>query len=128
MARLGFFIKMRKSKKTLAKGVEAQILNTLYQLVADLKTPKEAKLFLGEILTPTELIIFAKRLATACYLADGTTYQKIKEILGLSSATIAGIEQNLKKSAGFALALKKIEAERWASAWAQKIERLFKKK
>jgi len=119
---------MRKSKKTLAKGVEAQILNTLYQLVADLKTPKEAKLFLEEILTPTELIIFAKRLATACYLVDGTTYQKIKEILGLSSATIAGIEQNLKKSAGFALALKKIEAERWASAWAQKIERIFKKK
>jgi uncharacterized protein YerC len=119
---------MRKSNKILPKGVEGQILNTLYQLLADLKNPKEAKLFLEEILTPTELIIFAKRLAAACYLAEGATYQKIKDNLGLSSATIAGIEQNLKKSAGFALALKKIEAEKWASAWAGKIEGFFKKK
>ena len=112
----------------MAEGAKGEILGTLYRVVADLDRPEEAKLFLEEILTPTELLALAKRLAAACYLAEGVTYQKIKDNLGLSSATIAGIEQNLKKSAGFALALKKIEAERWASAWTQKIERIFKKK
>lgn len=99
----------------------------MYQVVADFQNSREAKLFLRDILTKVELVAVVKRLAIAQYLGTGRNYASIKQALGVSSATIATIEEKLQNSPGLSLALKKIEAEKWASSWMQKVEKFLGK-
>lgn len=118
---------MRLSRKKVDKQIQEEIFENLYQVVADLQNPREVKLFMGDILTKTELTALVKRLAIARYLGTGRNYASIKQALGVSSATIATIEEKLQSSPGLSLALKKIEAEKWASSWTQRIEKLLGK-
>ncbi len=118
---------MQISKRRINQNLESEVFYTLYQLLADLKTSQEVKTFLEDILGKSELTVMAKRLAIAHYLDRNRSYQNIKDNLKVSSATIATVDK-LRKSEGFQLALKRIEAERWASEWSGKIEKLFGKK
>lgn len=118
---------MRVSQKNISKNLEKEVLGLLFQLIADLKNPQEAKTLLDDLLSKEELTVFAKRLAIAHYLDRGRSYQNIKDNLKVSSATIASVDK-FRKSPGMMLALKKIEAERWATEWTGKIESLFKRK
>ena len=118
---------MQASKQKINKNLEKEIFQTLYQLLVDLKTPEEAKSFLEEVLGKSETTALAKRLAIAYFLEHNRSYENIKQNLKVSSATIATVDK-ARKSKGFVLALKKIEAEKWASGWAGKIEKLFKRK
>lgn len=118
---------MRISKQNINKNLEKEIFELFFQLIADLKTAEEARLVLEDVLEKTELSVLAKRLAVAYYLEKGRSYQNIKDNLCVSSATIASIDKK-SKSPGYQIALKKIEAEQWASQWADKINGLFNKK
>ncbi|MFZ5365771.1 MAG: YerC/YecD family TrpR-related protein [Patescibacteria group bacterium] len=118
---------MQVSKKQINKNLEKEIFQILYQLIVDLKNPEESKVFLEDILGKNETIALAKRLAVAYYLSHSRSYENIKQNLKVSSATISTIDK-AKNSKGFELALKKIEAEKWASHWSEKIEGLFKRK
>jgi uncharacterized protein YerC len=118
---------MQISKRVINKNIENQIYNIFYQVIADLENPEEAKKVLEDLLGKNGVIISAKRLAIAHYLEKGRSYQNIKDTLKVSSATISSVDKQ-RKSAGYQLALKKIETERWASDWGTKIENLFKKK
>ena len=70
----------------------------------------------------------AKRLAIAYHLEKNKSYDEIKNNLKVSSATIANIDKMMiKGKKGFALALGKIEADRWASELAKKINKKLKK-
>lgn len=117
---------MRLSRTTINKNLQKEILGLLFQLVADIKNLEEAKIFLEDLLSKSEIKAIAKRLAIAHYLERGRSYQNIKENLKVSSATIATVDK-MRPSKGIQLALKKIEADRWASEWAGKIEKLFKR-
>lgn len=117
---------MQISKKKINPRIEKQIFNIFYQVISDIKTPQEAKAFLEDILTKTELEAFAKRLAVAHYLERGRTYDNIKKNLAVSSATIATVQEQMGKGKGFALALRKIHAEEWADEWVKKISKLVK--
>jgi len=117
---------MRISQEKINKNLQKEILGIFFQLIADLKTPQESKVFLDDLLSPIEVEAIAKRIAIAHYLVRGRSYQNIKDNLKVSSATIAAVDK-MRSSKGLQLALKKIEAERWASEWAGKIERLFKR-
>lgn len=121
-----FLLFMRTSQATINKNLQKEILGFLFQLIADLKKPEEAKVFLEDILSKTEIETVAKRLAIAHYLDHDRSYQNIKNNLKVSSATIASVEK-LKKSKGYQMALRKIEADHWASEWAEKIEKIFKR-
>jgi uncharacterized protein YerC len=66
-------------------------------------------------------------LAVAHYLEKGRTYDSIKNTLGVSSTTVAAVQEQMAKGKGFALALKKIQAEEWADRWAKKIGKMMKK-
>lgn len=81
--------------------------------------------FLSDFFNQSESETFAKRLSIAYWLKKGRSYENIKNNLKVSSATIATIEKLLAKP-GFILALKKIEAEEWASQWAEKIKKFVK--
>lgn len=97
-----------------------------YQLIADIKSPKEAKTLLADLLSPNELTALAKRLAIAYWVTKGRGFSNIKGNLKVSSATIAQVQEKAKDSPGFRLALEKIQAEEWARYWAGRIKRFLK--
>lgn len=103
-----------------------QLIKTLAQTLVDFKNIEEMHAFLSDFFNESELETFAKRLSVAYWLKRGRSYENIKTNIKVSSATIATIEKLLKKP-GFALALKKMEAEEWATLWAEKIQRFIKK-
>ena len=119
---------MQLSKSKLNTTVKKQMFEIFYQTIADLKGPEEAKIFINDFLTKIESTALAKRLMIALYLEQGKSYDFIKRNLKVSSATIANVDKMMtKNSRGFALALRKIEAEQWASQTAKKIAKFFKK-
>ena len=99
------------------------------KLAKQFKTTKEVKTFLDDFLTKIESTTLAKRLMIALFLEKGKSYEFIKNNLKVSSATIANVDKMMTTgSHGFSLALKKIEADEWASKTAKRIASLFKKK
>jgi len=96
------------------------------QLLADLNNPEETSTFLKDFFSEQELENLAKRLAVAYWLKKGRSYENVKKNLKVSTATIANV-QNLLKSKGFKLALKKIEAEEWAEQWSKRIKKFVGK-
>jgi TrpR-related protein YerC/YecD len=113
---------MRISEKKLNSALQKQVQEMLFQALADLKTPKETKLFMEDFFTNAEAEVFTKRLAIAYWLKKGRTYANIKKNLKVSSATIANVQEMMQRP-GFELLLKKVEAEEWASQWADKIKK-----
>lgn len=119
---------MQVSKKQVNPNLKRQIYQLLYQVLADIRSKKEAEIFLKEVLTDTELEMLAKRLGVAYYLDKGRSYSNIKTNLRLSSATISAVADQMRKGKGFKIALEKIRAEEWADKWAKKISKRFQEK
>ena len=117
---------MQVSKKKMNATLEKQLFFMLWQLITDLKNPKEVELVWSDLLSKTELTTVAKRLAVAYWLSKKRSYENIKQNLKVSSATVAEVQRNLKKP-GWKLTMQKITADEWANVWEQKIKRVFKK-
>ncbi len=117
---------MQVSKKKVNLTLEKQVRKMWWQLVADIKNPEEAEKILGGLLSDTELAAISKRLAVGYWLTKNRSYENIKENLKVSSATIATVQQDLKKP-GWKAAITKVEAEEWATKWEAKIKKLFDK-
>lgn len=76
------------SKKPLKKEIKARVLRQFVVLVAKLDTSTAAS-FLSELLTETEQIMFAKRLAVILLFCEGLSQYKIWKLLHMSSSTVA---------------------------------------
>jgi len=107
--------------------LKKQLLRTFTQMVLDLKDQKEVEKFLTDFFDEAELEKNIKRLATIYWLKKGRDDENIKRNLGSSFEEISEAKKLLKKE-GVKLALKKIEAEEWATVWAEKIKKLGVKK
>jgi uncharacterized protein YerC len=107
-------------------SLKKQLTKTFVQMVADLKDPKEIESFLKDFFSEEEFEKYVKRISIAYWLKKGRDSQNIKRNLGAKPAEIAEAKKLLKKE-GVLLALKKIEAEEWASVWAEKIKNFGKK-
>ena len=116
---------MRTSNKNLSPSLNKQIKSTFFQAITDLKNVEEVQKFFSDFFTDSEIEVFSKRLAIAYWLKKRRSYSNIKNNLKVSSATIATVQSLMDKS-GFQLALKKIEAEEWASKWTEKIQKFIK--
>jgi TrpR-related protein YerC/YecD len=116
---------MRLSKKKITPKVEKEIQRLFYQVVADIHSPKEAAIFFNNVLTKTELEALTKRLAVAHYLEKGSSYEKIKETLKVSSATVATIAEQIQRGEGYQIAFKKVSADEWAEKWAKKLSQMI---
>lgn len=119
---------MQTSKKDLSPKVKNRIEAVLFQTITDLKNSDEVRQFLSDLLSEVELEVIAKRLAIVYRLEKGESYDQIKNELQTSSTTVAAMADQLKKSPGLRLALRKIRADEWAEKWSAKIERLFANK
>ena len=116
----------KNPRKKINPSLKRQLAKTLAQTVTDLKVLDETHTFFSDFLTESEYEAFAKRLAIAYWLRKGRSYSNIKQNLKVSSATIATV-QSTRKTEGFQLALKKIEAEEWANIWSERIRKFVRR-
>ena len=96
-----------------------QIYKILAQIIADTSSPDEAQALISDLLSETEREGIAKRLAVALMLANGKSYNEIKKQLGVSSSTIARIQESLDKP-GIKIAISKVRTDEWAGKLANK--------
>lgn len=117
---------MKKAPTKISKNIENQVYKILYQVLADCKTDVNMEIVLKSLLTDSELEAIAKRLAIAVFLDKGQSYEHIKDILKVSSATIASVAENMNEK-GMQMALERVKAEEWADVWSIRISRALEK-
>lgn len=106
-------------------SLKRQLLRTFSQMIDDLDGLKEIEIFLTDFFDDEELTKYVKRISIAYWIKKGRDRENIKRNLFAISKEISLAEKSLKKE-GIKLALKKIEAEEWASVWAEKIKKFAK--
>jgi uncharacterized protein YerC len=117
---------MQLSNNPLNKGIEKQLSEMMYGILAELKTPEEIKMVMNDVLTEGERVAILKRLGIAMYLDKGRSYEDIKNNIKESSSTIASVAENLGNS-GWQEMIRRIKAEEWASEWSNRISARIKK-
>lgn len=86
------------SRYPLTKDVYQRVFEILFQSIANIRNPQEVKEFFDDFLSPTERIVFAKRLSIAVLLAKGYDYMSIRDVLRVSPPTIASVNLAIKYS------------------------------
>ncbi|MDO8487310.1 MAG: YerC/YecD family TrpR-related protein [Candidatus Curtissbacteria bacterium] len=100
------------SKYPLNKETQTRLYKLLWQAIVALKEPIETEEFFNDLLTSTEKIMLAKRLAIAVMLIRGYDYESIRAHLRVSPGTINSVSTWLKYS---------------GSGYKATVERLLKK-
>lgn len=86
----------RISKRRLNKEVSKQIHNRFIKTIVDLHG-KSGSVLIEELFTPTEKVMFAKRLAGLSMLAQGISPYKVSKLLKLSFSTTARMQISAEK-------------------------------
>jgi uncharacterized protein YerC len=86
------------SRLPLRTDVWDRILSLFVSTLADQTDKKRLSRFFDDFFSPTEKIMFAKRLAAAVLLAKEHDYQSIHKILRISPSTIAKLSLKIKYS------------------------------
>ena len=84
------------SRLPLRSDVWDRILNLFVGTLADQKDKKKLSRFIDDFFSPTEKIMFAKRLAAAVLVAKKHDYASIRRILRVSPPTIAKLSLKIK--------------------------------
>ncbi len=84
------------SRLPLRSDVWDRILNLFVGTLADQKDKKKLSKFFDDFFSPTEKIMFAKRLAAAVLVAKKHDYASIRRILRVSPPTIAKLSLKIK--------------------------------
>ena len=111
------------SKKSSDPRISAHLKNTselFLQLLTDLHSTDEVRIFVRDFFTKSEQQMFAKRLAILLALKSGKSYEQIRKEYGVSSATISSVAE-IMSSKGQQLIIQKVETEKWADDLADKI-------
>ncbi len=87
-------------------------LDTLYTAASTIQGRDAVKLFLRDLLTPSERIMLGRRLIIARKLLSGETYDEITQTLGAGSDTISRIDKWLSdQMPGYEQAIAGLEKE-----------------
>src|SRR3989344_5475135 len=101
------------SKQKLDKETLNQISERLITIIIKLQNKDEAAAFLEDLLTKTERIMLAKRLAITIMLERGYPFQVISQSLKVSEATISVMRDRIDRGGrGFKNILEKLEKDR----------------
>lgn len=108
------------SKRFLQKEAEERILDLFWTSLSS-ASKEQIALFLDDLLTPTEKIMLAKRLAIAFMLLKNYDYETINERLKVSDPTIWNVRTSLAyKGKGYKMIIEKIMSkERWEKFWGE---------
>lgn len=112
------------SKHLLPKDIEEEMFDVFWQSVASVKNKKEAEKFFSELLTKTERVMLAKRLAIAVLLIRRYKYDQIKSLLKVSSCTISRVRGWLESEGeGYRFVINRMFKRR---AWKEFLEGIEK--
>ncbi len=117
---------MKKTTQTINKKIEGQVYKILYQVLSDAKSEIDTEIILKALMTESELSNVAKRLAIAVFLDKRQSYEHIKDVLKVSTATIASVAENMNNR-GIQQALNRVKAEEWADVWSIRLSRALEK-
>lgn len=106
--------------------IESQVYKILYQVIADAKNEIDVEITLKALMSENELSAIAKRLAIAVFLDKRQSYDHIKDVLKVSTATIASVAENMNNR-GIQQALNRVKAEEWADVWSIRLSRALEK-
>ncbi len=100
------------SKYPISKNIADRIFEIFLTTFVRIRDEQEADQFVSDLLTPTEKIMLAKRLAIAFLLAKDYDYRAIKYILKVSSGTISSVNLAIQHgSEGYKKVIEKILRE-----------------
>lgn len=100
------------SKYPISKQIADRIFEIFLKTFVKIRDTHEADQFISDLLTPTEKVMLAKRLAIAFLLEKNYDYQTIRQVLRVSAGTIAGVNIALKHgSKGYKNLIDKIMRE-----------------
>ncbi len=107
------------SKRYLQKQVEERILDLFWTSLSTLSTKEKVANFLDDLLSHTEKIMLAKRLAIAFMLKKDHSYPVINNLLKVSDQTIWNVKTNLThRGKGYKMAIEQImNKEKWETFW-----------
>jgi TrpR-related protein YerC/YecD len=90
------------------KSTERKIRKAFTKVLVNIKSEEEMERYIFDLMTPTERVMLAKRLAVASLLSKGYSYRDISEMLKVSTATVGRVSLWLRTAGdGYRLALKK---------------------
>ncbi|HVV39124.1 MAG TPA: Trp family transcriptional regulator [Candidatus Paceibacterota bacterium] len=103
---------MKVRGKELPEKQRIEVLDTLYTAAAGVKGREAMKLFLRDLLTPSERIMLGRRIVIARRLIAGESYDKIESDMRVGRDTIWRIQRWLfDQLPGFEEAIKELERE-----------------
>lgn len=103
---------MKRKAKDLSKREFITTLDALYTAASSVKGRDAVKLFLRDLLTPSERIMLGRRVIIARLILKGETYEAIRHRMKVGQATIAKVDRWLKDQLpGYEIALKVAEQE-----------------
>lgn len=98
------------SRNKLSKQAEYQLIDSFNQVLTKIIKNDEMTSFLNSLLTPTEKIMLAKRLAIIVLIEEGLTDSQIANILNVTRITVSKMQLFYEaRGEGFKIALKKLE-------------------
>lgn len=97
------------SKNPIPRETDRKIRKAFTKALVDIGSEREMERYIFDLLTPTERIMLAKRLAIAAMLIEEVPYREISEHLKVSTATVGRVNLWLQTSGdGYRLAIEKI--------------------
>lgn len=89
------------SKYLISDKVYKRCWEIFAKTLIGIRNSKDFQVLVEDLFTPTERIMFAKRLSIAWLLMQGYEYREISKVLRVSAPTIANINMKLKYSNGY---------------------------
>jgi len=83
------------SKKRLKKEMQEKVYKRFIKTVVKINTNSGGKIFLEELLAPTEFEMLAKRLAALMMLAQGISGYRVHKLLNMSATTTTRLKKEL---------------------------------
>jgi len=103
---------MKRRPQDLTKEETMVTLDALYTAASTIKGRDAVKLFLRDLLTPSERIMLGRRIIIARMLIAGESYDEIGKRLRVGQGTIGRVHRWLKDQfPGFEQAIKEMEKE-----------------
>lgn len=102
------------SRRKLSKTTEQGLRNSLHVVLAKMNSKQEADLFLTSLLSDTEHLMLAKRLAIIVMLREKIPESSIADSLHVTRETVSRIQTKyLLSNKGYLIALRKLSNEKY---------------
>lgn len=84
------------SKKKIKKEIATELADQFLTFLSLAHTKGEARILANELLSQTERVMLAKRLATVVLLVRGYSFTQIEEALGVTRQTVIRVWKDVK--------------------------------